>query len=900
MSRAPVVVGVVLLAVMGGGAGEVSPAYRMKAECAVSGVVVTPCVYDARWAAQVPLGLPQEAPGARTPFRIAFGEAGAKAVVNGGVSFAETNGGVRIAYDFTPEGTVTARMLSVTLDLGAAEQGETFAYDANAVGLDALAERQGEVVNAWARRFVVAKGDGVQKFAVTLDRPQPFTLLHAAKAFTVRLNLAYNALVSNTTVRCALTVADGAAPTRLGKAGVSVAEDEGWVRVEPFRDIVAGTALDFSALRGDWAPAGKHGRVVRRGGQFEFEGLPGVKQRFYGVNICGSANIPDRETARAFARRLARVGYNALRIHHHDGVLVDKDDMTTLDEEAMCKFDGLVAACIDEGLYLTTDLFVSRGSIPRRACGIDEDGTVSVWEMKALSHFHEGVYSNFCAFARNFLTHRNVYTGRTLAEEPALGWVSFVNEGCFDGNLTALRKFPCVAAKWRAWLARKKAADAAFAAIPDTLPENFGWSLAEPSARAWALFISDVEAAFGDRVTRFLRDELKCRALTTNMNGVFYPAAYQVSRARNYDFVDDHFYVDHPSFPEKAWNTPSESGNGNPLRGAAMGGEQLAFRRNFGQPFTISEYNFAAPGRFRHLGGVLTGAAGALQDWSGLWRFAWAHHLDRLREPEKHGISYFDVSGDPLSLAGERASVCLFLRGDLPPLTKTYALGLPPSKALSLENRYMGAPHQWLSWYAQVGCNVSEADMPGATWNVPFPKPYVEDEAAVRARLGATPMGDGRLAIDRARGTLVLKTERTAGGFAEEGRLDCGALTMDVAGAPAMVWASALDDKPLATSSRVLLTHLTDVQMKGTRFGDRRQTVLMNWGRLPCMMRKGTARVTLAVAPGNWTVFALASDGMRRARVPHEVKDGRLELTLDTARDPACATSAYELVRGSP
>ena len=544
------------------------------------------------------------------------------------------------------------------------------------------------------------------------------------------------------------------------------------MRVEPFRDVVPGTALDFSALRGDCAPAGKHGRIVRRGGHFEFEGLPGVSQRFYGVNICDSANVPDYETAKTFARRLARIGYNSVRIHHHEKSLVIKDDMTTLNEEAMRRFDGFVAACIEEGLYLTTDLFVSRGPIPRRACGIDEDGTVSVWEMKELSHFHEGIYSNFCAFARNFLTHRNAYTGRTLAEEPALGWLSFVNEGCFSGNLKQLRKYPCVVEKWRKWLAAKKAVSDEFAAIPDALPGDFGWSVADPHARAWMLFISDVEAEFGDRVTRFLREELKCRALTTNMNGVFYPAVYQVPRARNYDFVDDHFYVDHPSFPEKKWNAPSELWNKNPLRTDSLGGEQLAFRRNFGQPFTISEYNFAAPGRFRHLGGILTGAAGALQDWSGLWRFAWTHGIQRVKEPEKHGLSYFDVSGDPLSLAGERASVCLFLRGDMKPLSRTYALELPPSKALSMANSYMGVQSKWLSWYAQVGCNVSESELKGATWNVPFPKPYTDTAADVRRRIGETPMGDGRLTIDQKRGSLVLNTERTAGGFTEEGILD--------------------------------------------------------------------------------------------------------------------------------
>ena len=42
--------------------------------------------------------------------------------------------------------------------------------------------------------------------------------------------------------------------------------------------------LDFSGLCSKREIAGAYGRVIAKGPHFEFEKLPGVKQRFYGVN----------------------------------------------------------------------------------------------------------------------------------------------------------------------------------------------------------------------------------------------------------------------------------------------------------------------------------------------------------------------------------------------------------------------------------------------------------------------------------------------------------------------------------------------------------------------------------------------------------------------------------------
>ena len=688
---------------------------------------------------------------------------------------------------------------------------------------------------------------------------------------------------------------------------VRITAGDDWVPLKPAAGIEEGSALDFTALRGTEAPAGKYGRVVCRGQHFEFEKLPGVAQRFYGVNVCFTANTPDLETARKFAREMAKMGYNAIRFHHHESSLVKPDGLTP-DPEKMKLFDGLVAACIENGIYMTTDLFVSRRPITYRSVGIDRDGEFEMAEYKDVVQFHDGVYANFLAWTRNFLNHVNVYTGRRYADEPALAWLSFVNEGCVGNKgMGFMKRHPVVTERWRAWLAGRRAADPArYADIPDRIPDALN-DMGNPHQAAFNYFLADAERSFARRVTAVLRDEIKCRALTTNMNGWHYTLANQVPRVQEYDYVDDHFYVDHPSWIDRPWNLPSRCQNRNPVKGSNLGAQGLVARRDLSRPFTITEYNFSAPGSFRGLGGIVCGSAAALQDWAGLWRFAWSHGVDGLVEPEKKQLGYFDMSGDPLSRAAERASICLFLRRDLPVLTNTYAVVQPPSaiSAFNGTSPRNQVDWTWASWYAKFGGYVGERAPADATWSVKWPAAYRRTHAEVRRDIlpgvplkETPPAGDGHVRIDPNAGTFFLDTDRTSGGFAERGTIDGGALKATLSGAAATVWASTLDGKPFGETSRVLVTHLTDVQNTGARFADDERKILLYWGRLPHLMRKGRADVTLKLAAGDWKVWRLSASGRRLGEVPCVRTAEGLSFRAAVDAVPDDATYLYELVSG--
>ncbi len=94
---------------------------------------------------------------------------------------------------------------------------------------------------------------------------------------------------------------------------LDITAGDDWVRLDYRKDIVPGSALDLSGQGLQDAPAGKHGWIKSVGGHFEFEKLPGVEQRFYGVNLCFTANYPDHEMADRLVGRFVRLGYNSIR-----------------------------------------------------------------------------------------------------------------------------------------------------------------------------------------------------------------------------------------------------------------------------------------------------------------------------------------------------------------------------------------------------------------------------------------------------------------------------------------------------------------------------------------------------------------------------------------------------------
>ena len=677
-----------------------------------------------------------------------------------------------------------------------------------------------------------------------------------------------------------------------------VEEGDEWVRVEYRRDVVKGSALDFSEFGLQDAPSGKYGWLVSRNGHAEFENRPGVPARFYGVNLCNTANYLSSNEVEQVTDRLVRLGYNAVRIHHHDTLWAES-------EENRDALDCLVAACVRKGIYLTTDLYVSR-QIPWRDLGVDRDGIADIQSAKVLMMVSDVGFENWKRFARDFLTRRNRYTGRSLAEEPAMPFLVLINESSPYSNAgwPKVRRFPAFQALWDEWLARERAINPSAWPLAKAgyVPEKAWGPSSENGMKAafWAWCM----VRFSRNATTFLRDELGVKAmLATDNHGPAFPAILK-ARADGGDYADFHFYPEHADsasdVDRKDTGLPLVSlfRNHNPLNDEVRMYRGVAFNRIWGRPLVVSECQMSGPNFNRAMSGLVTGSYAAIQDWTGIWTFAFAHQREKLFDGCASGPGRFDLSLDPLMQATDRLPILLFLRGDQPTPSAAFSNVLPDGTVASGNMPPLSSRPEWndrgLEWKSRLGVSFGSAPLPdGVKGVMAYPAEPPTDE----------PPSCGVIVAEN-KGSIVVSCRRAAGGFVGIGEsFDTRSLRAKVRGHGALVAAAALDGSGLADASRILVWHLTDLHGQGFSWGgnvkkdNHLRTGILSWGNNFLLAHVGEAEVSLALANADeYSVYALGTDGRREREIPANVKDGWLSFSA-SVRQPFGGCLMYEVFK---
>lgn len=661
-------------------------------------------------------------------------------------------------------------------------------------------------------------------------------------------------------------------------------------------EVDPGSALDLAAMN----PGPVPGRLLQRGPRFELESAPGVPVRLLGANLCFSANYPTHAVADRMAAAFRAMGHNSVRIHHHDGALVPKDgDGSVLDRENADRLDYLFAACKKAGLWITTDVYVSRripaGAIP------ELPGESFGQEMKALVPLLPSAMENWKRYATVFLTRRNPYTGLAWGEDPALVTLSLMNE---DNLHSWLERNPVV----------KRLYDERFAAWIAAQPEE--QRSGEARRRAHARWLQGLQRASCDAMRAHVRS-LGFQVPTTSAN--MQADWWSLALRGGFDFVDNHAYHDHPGFPERPWSLPYSYRQRNPVEELIRVPAGLAQSRLHDRPFTLTEVNYCAPNRFRHAYAPGVAAVAGLQAWDGVWRFAFSHDLRSIEQADDR-MAGFDLVHDPISLLGERAMALLYRRGDIAPAPWAAVLAYDPAVAgeqigkgpdrsiasLALHARVACLPADLAAGPlpADVRCLLQDADggaapagaLPVLPLGQELPKALVDaglarsgdvDFAGRRVRSAG-----GQIAVDGAAGTLTIATARSVaavlpGGAAAE---LSGVAIANADADPATIIVAALDDAALADSKRILVLHLTDAANTGMRFASRTHTLLQDWGKAPVLIRDGAASIRLP--GGGGTAYALDMRGARREEVA--LADGALQAAVARAWGPCLA---WEIVR---
>jgi hypothetical protein len=669
---------------------------------------------------------------------------------------------------------------------------------------------------------------------------------------------------------------------------IYIVPNQEWQPLAYQAEILPGSILDFSAIHE--APAGKYGHVIVNHGHFAFAGRPEKRVKFNGTNLCFSSCFLEKPMCDQVAERLSRMGYNAVRFHHFDDLLTDHNDpaRTRLNPAELDQLDYLFAALKKRGIYVTIDLYTLR-SLPKGAVPEFPNDEV---EFKPMMFVSDGVMANWREFSRNLLTHVNPYTGLRWADDPALAHVSLVNEDpILQPGANPLTR-ATYERKFKEW--------------------RHAHLLAGDNVQTRTRFLVDTYNEAYAKMKRIVRD-LGVKAPLTDQN--MFATISMATMRTFYDYSDIHLYQNHPDFPVTPWKLPSAHTNRSSVRNYLEFPLWMAGARLFGMPLTVTEYDFVAPCSFRAEAGLAIGAAAAFQDWDGIYQFAYASHHLRVERPGTEAFGFFDISLDASEVISEKMIALLYARGDVTAATQCFPFVIGPNYLDRPSMSDYPSQYKWLGLVGQIGTVITGNEI--TPLRRPLPQGTVATvgcEPELAARLPsfflASPdrellpemikdkvigekqidlarhvfrSPDGQLTLDQPAGTFQIMTPRNEAAILPEKQvLNGNVLKISDNTAWGTFMAASMDGAALGQSSRVLILHLTEVMNTKAKFSNAKRTMWLDYGVMPYLVRKGTARITLRGNFAGHRLYAVDLSGARRQEIPLIKSKGEVSFTADT------------------
>ncbi len=199
--------------------------------------------------------------------------------------------------------------------------------------------------------------------------------------------------------------------------------------VVPSHGPAAGSAVDQSALN---APIE---RIVRDGSHLRGKSS-GERIRIYGMNVGGPEIFPaTREQIDAMVERLARSGFNSVRLHHLDNMWSRQsgntlwkpgDGRLEIDPAKLDHLHYALAAFKRHNIYVNLNLKVSKELSVADGLPAPIDGSFT--HQKRVDRFFPSMIEHQKSFARTMLNTVNPHTGQAPKDDPAVAFVEINNE----------------------------------------------------------------------------------------------------------------------------------------------------------------------------------------------------------------------------------------------------------------------------------------------------------------------------------------------------------------------------------------------------------------------------------------------------------------------------------------
>jgi hypothetical protein len=614
--------------------------------------------------------------------------------------------------------------------------------------------------------------------------------------------------------------------------------------------------IDLSFL--NHRPAGTHGFVNAEHDTFVFD--DGTPARFWGVTLAAHALFQPDEVIDAHARRIAQLGFNLVRITHHDAMgwveptVIASDGPTSqeLNEDALNRLDYWVYRLKQEGVYVWLDLHSGRRLLPgdrQSAYGVIEgfrDIAARQGEIRGFSYFNQPVQWLMMDFNENYLTRRNPYTGTPYVREPAVMGVLVARENDLQRTVHLLMN-PGVAPHHHQRM-RNEAME--FALITKVSPAEVMRPWAPGAGR---MYLADRAQQVQLEMVEHLRG--------LNVIPPIIPTSYRQGGS--------------------AWSLPAltvgDAIDAQVRAQPEMLGANAHYRPNYiawaaaaslaGEPTTVSAWGTqpAQPDRFTTP--LYTAAIGSFQKWDALVFDAYAAHA--LAQEDGAPSAW----ADPAIMSLMPAAALLYREHHVRPARLTYALTLGPEDLYNeVTNPDTGAAFRTLPEMHRFV--VTLPNVPELDWDEAGVPPHEAIDFA-RPDRDFIPPGQqyvqsdtGELIRDWVQGVHTVNTAMTQAASGWLGglpvQLDDVQLIIDTPKAAVSV--TALDNRPIRRSRRVLVTAAARA----------RQT---SAGRLPYRSEPVTGRLTINAPPG-LVATSLAGDGTPAGDIGAIYADGSYTLVL--------------------
>lgn len=560
--------------------------------------------------------------------------------------------------------------------------------------------------------------------------------------------------------------------------------------------------VDLSFLNATERPAGKHGALRVHGGKLQFD--DGTFVRFWGTNLTAYALFATpREEVRKQAHRMSELGFNLVRLHHHDSEWVIPNifgdqsvpDTRTLNEHMLEKLDWWIKCLKDEGIYVWLDLHVGRRV--KAADGIRDFDEIRQGRPSAglngFNYVNDSIRDAMLRFDDSYLNHQNRFTGVRYKDDAAIVVLLITNENDLTNHYgNALLPDKGVPGHSAIYMQ-----DARRFAARYGLPTDKVWRAWEPGPSK--LFLNDLEQRFGtDMIFHLHALGARVPVVTTStwgMNPLSSLPALTVG-----DMIDVHSYGGVGELEK------------NPVFAANLV-DWMAAAEVVGKPLSVSEWGVDDSGALapdRQDIPLYVGSAAALHGWDAVMLYAYS------QEPPVPGhgsVSIYHAYNDPALMASMPAAALLYRQGHVHESSTRYVFA--PSAQMLFNQAISAGNSVALRTAAERGrlaiALPQVAELPWLEASaLPPDAQVIRDPARSLIAPGASEIASdsGELRRNWDRGTFTIDTPRTqaAMGWIGGRTFQFSKVTINVSTRNAVVAVQSLDGEELGQARTVMIS----------------------------------------------------------------------------------------------